>query len=254
MSEMLTAKELHEILHEPKLAENVERMYEVGHVLCHESGFAVYGDSQTRQVSDLLLPEDIDQYGSSIDSPKLLRRSTSIDLHPLVRKQKTFDNLTDDEINQTDMDELEKLLEESEAHELSEKARLAIEKISADTNLEGFEKEDLIRSVKEKDRRNINGITDTNIRDDILLLAHNHPRMPHLVDIHIDHLIKPSPADLNMHDFITTESKSMVDLIVATTGKVNKAIMLGTAISGQTNLQLYEAKINQSMSLPRVLG
>jgi hypothetical protein len=54
------------------------------------------------------------------------------------------------------------------------------------------------------------------------------------------------------HDYLKTANAPLVDMIVATTGKIYKALIYSGAVVGQTNPQLYDVRRRNNMTPQRL--
>ncbi len=205
------------ILDEPKVQSHIRKMFYIGSSMYQESAFAVYeSDSFSYAVSDLLVP-DIEIDGPDKTYASVAERATGVDIMPLVRKEKDFDSLSEDEYAYGhDIDELAKAdYVGRQQHVLSAKAQSKIAAIEQSADLGQDEKYILIEKIKQKDYK-----PKPNMRRDILLLVHNHPQIPAHdtgagVQYDLGDLLVPSQADVDLMVELDSFNPGHIDMIVA---------------------------------------
>lgn len=224
---------LRDVLTDPQTTEHFGEMLHVATVEQRESCFAVYETAGTYAVSQLVHAE---LGGVSLDTVQ--GDHTQVSPLSLVRKRLTYDTI-DDSDRITDEtygikvhnDEASSAIYaqhiREQEHTLSESAQRAIANIEADIDLPARNKQDLITSVIAKDMRTAQKVQSGGeelFRDDVVLLAHNHPTLHY--DVLTGSIITPSMEDLATYEILRKYSPRLIEAIVASNGIKDRALLL----------------------------
>jgi len=205
-----SSEEIWQTLNLDRVASHVRRMFKIGADLRQESAFAVYDNGRKQPASKLLIPEVTNV---SADSAENMAQTMSVSAAPLIRRYIDSDSTTREERNSdnADIDEtVNQDIERMRQHSLSESAQIAIQNIQNDMSLSCDDKARLIEKVSERDYRKTK---EVNVRDDIKLLAHNHPA---LHGYGVDQLLIPSEGDIFSYVHVRKHNPKLVEMIVAT--------------------------------------
>lgn len=230
MSIETTSNLLHEVLTDSATAEHVRTMYHIGTELFHESAFAVYKKLGSYVVSNLLLPEidftDImDEYAQedheSIDTSPLIL----IDLDPTPRLS---DNHT---FGIEDIDDLN----------VSVLTRTIVFNIDSAIDVETEDKGRLISAAIQRDlREREDKDTGQNIRDDIIMLVHNHPQAP-FERTSVARLLMPSSTDIFSLNIVRQKNPTAIECIVTSDTKDHGMMLIAASKFAQNqDSTLYE--------------
>jgi hypothetical protein len=243
-----------DVMRDSRVKGHIEEMRDIGTVLLQESGFAVYDASGGYDVSDLVIPEVRNDEGFE----QAFADSNSFDAAPIVRKDMTLDCLTKEEkesilVNGSAADR-QKLEKTSLSHVLSAKAARKIEAIKNSVEIDESEKQDLIETILYRDR----GV-DGNVRTDIVLLAHNHPLSPLLINKgqtaeNLSDVILPSEADLRSHEHCKIHNSMIVDLIVAADFQQIKGLFFKRPLHRPAQVDIYASRYSPEISAARNLA
>jgi len=232
---------MRDILHDDKVKDNVQRMYEIGTKHYHESAFAVYDDPDDGEVvSDLLVPE---LQETEFEAAAL--EHSSVDMAPLL-----YRDLDEDDPDRPKIPDFLPDTEMFDYSHLDDMTRSRLEKILNSPKLNDKQKEDAVnRIVSSKYDEELGYYS---FREDIALIAHNHPQSPHLQSSPRN-LVRPSPTD--MHTFERTKkygiTPTLVSAIVASDGTDHRMILIGSKAGMDQNPYGYEDAVEMHNYHPR---
>jgi hypothetical protein len=220
--------ELWDILNDRKTRENITTMYDVGIEECRESAFAVYKKEMgSIAVSDLLLPHIA---STDILQPGTIRAHTSVDTSPLTMIHPEIDDLIAyDLTTRNAMDD---------HGSLSEKTRRTIANIK-NSDLDTDEQTRLIEAVVKKELKQPE--PHAIWREDVALLAHNHPIVPFdpKYSKDMNRLLAPSDADLEVSAVLEIGNPGIVSMIIGARHDEYGALLYRPEPGTNPNLYAY---------------
>lgn len=228
-----------DILDNPKTKSHIRAMYRIVTVGLHESAFAVYNAGETEDgkqfvVSDLAVPEI--GPGDFFEVARRSRRLSTDDVYPLIR-------YPDDEIavRNAALGQPTRYGEYvlSPYEHLDPKIQTRVERIMGNLSYSLGERvhtaNQLIHSAES--RLEANRCT----RDDIELVAHNHPQLP-TIHRRPEHLVQPSLTDITTHLELKRYNPSHVEMVVGS-DRENHAALLYKALVDAPQLADYGEKL-----------
>ncbi len=217
MSTRLSSEILWDTLNHPEVAANVQHMITIGTEEYHESAFAVY-----HTVGGIVVSEVVEPVIREMDvlDPYTVERHTQINTLPLTHQ------ILENQRYYFHFDEV------ADAP-LGKSARLTVDKILANGELQETEKQNLIQTVIDRDLKQTS--TDEYVlRTDLLMVVHNHPQFPTEIS-GISKLLVPSAEDLWCHERLRAANPAAVEAIVASDA-TNHGLLLYTNDSADATL------------------
>lgn len=218
-SQETAGPELLDVLRDETVREHMVRMFEIGTVDLHESAFAVYSEGDKNfAVSDLLVPDPSAVSAGGLDAVRL--ESSSVNVDELIKR----------DLKKPNSLPIEDILDFTNGMELDRLSPEAASKINAVITNPDVERDAKQRMVERIAELDLGVDYAQNQRDDIFLVAHNHPqpsgyRHGYEVTLHVDTILQPSSADIKMTAELAVDNPKLVEMIVAASDKERKAIL-----------------------------
>lgn len=230
---------LWEILNDRKTRENITTMYDIGIEECRESAFAIYRGKLGRYtVSELLVPHVV---STDILHPGTIRAHTSVDTSPLTMIHPEIDDMIAYDLTTRNA--------MSNQSSLSEKTQRTISNIKS-SDLDSDEQMRLIETIIKREIKEPEPQPEW--RNDVTLLAHNHPIVPFdpKYSRDMNRLLAPSGADLEVSHALEAENAGIVSMIVGAREDEYAALLYRPKLESTPNLYAYnkEAILKQGTS------
>lgn len=234
--------ELWDILNDPLTTHNVSRMFRIGTEDLHESAFAVYSAIGGYSVSKLLVPSITH---TDLADSITLSQHLSIDVK----------ELTHTPVDQATELRYEEAIHQAQTDSFSSKTKAAINRIKWDDELLEFEKEELIEGVIRRELK-ISRPTPTE-RDDLLVVAHNHPILP-FARWPLKKLLVPSNDDVEISQSSFIHNPNMFEAIIASDTQKQGMLLYAPDKNAEQQPHLYNvnkvATCDDAMVKLRQLG